>query len=68
MHRIDAKAAWWDDEESENPSHDPVDIKLGYEDDTLYIDGLSDGRYLTISLKAIGMALAEGAKDEIEPS
>jgi hypothetical protein len=66
MHRINAKASWWDDEESsENPSHNEVDIKLGYEDDTLYIDGVSDdGRYLTISLKAIGEAIVEGAHDE----
>lgn len=60
MHRIAAKASWWDDEEeSESVAHEQVDIKLGYEGDTLYIDGLSD-RYLTISLKSIGEAIAEG--------
>lgn len=61
MHRIAAKASWWDDEEeSENVAHEQVDIKLGYEGDTLYIDGLSDDRYLTISLKSIAEAIAEG--------
>ena len=62
MHRIDAKASWWDDEEgAENPSHEEFDVKLGYTDDTLYVDNLKDGRYLAIPLKAIGMAIAEGA-------
>lgn len=66
MHRIAAKASWWDDEEeSENASHEEIDIKLGYEGDTLYIDGLSDGRYLSISLKAIGEAFAEGVQKKV---
>ena len=70
MHRINAKAAWWDDEESsENPSHDEVDVKLGYEGDTLYVDNLrDDGRYLAIPLKAIGEAIAEGAKKDSSPA
>jgi hypothetical protein len=70
MHRINAKAAWWDDEESsEDPSHDEIDVKLGYEGDTLYVDGLrEDGQYLTISLKAIGEAIAEGAKKDSAPA
>lgn len=70
MHRINAKAAWWDDEESsENPSHDEIDVKLGYEGDTLYVDGLrEDGQYLTIPLKAIGEAIAEGARKDSTPA
>ena len=64
MHRINATATWWDDEEmSEAPTHEEIDIKLGYEGDTLYVDGLNGGRYLTIPLKAIGEAVAEGAPD-----
>ena len=64
MHRINAKASWWDDaEEAEDVSHDEIDVKLGYTGDTLYVDGLrDDGRYLAISLKSIGEAIAEGAE------
>ena len=62
MHRITAKASWWDDaEESEDVTHEEIDIKLGYTGDTLYVDGLDgNGRYLAISLKSIGEAIAEG--------
>jgi hypothetical protein len=65
MHRIAAKASWWDDaEEGESLAHEQIDIKLGYEGDTLYIDGLNDGRYLSISLKSVAEAIAEGVHKE----
>lgn len=65
MHRVAAKASWWDDaEESETVSHGEIDIKLGYEGDVLYVDGLNEeNRYLTISLKSISEAIAEGIRD-----
>lgn len=65
MHRIAAKASWWDDEEeSEAVAHETIDVKLGYTGDTLYIDGLSDGRYLTLPLRSIAEAIAEGVPAE----
>ena len=65
MHRVAAKAVWWDDaEEYEVVSHEEIDIKLGYEGDTLYFDGLNEkNRYLTISLRSISEAIAEGVHD-----
>ena len=64
MKRIDVEASWWqDEEESESAGHEPVSLRLGYTDDTLYVDGLDgDGRYLALPIEALGRAIAEGAK------
>jgi hypothetical protein len=63
MKRIDLTASWWDDEEgAETPASETIDLRAGYSEDTLYIDGLrDDGKYLALPLEAIARAIAEGA-------
>jgi hypothetical protein len=65
MKRIDLTAQWWDDEESvENAGSETIDLRAGYSEDTLYIDGLrEDGKYLALPLEAVARAIAAGSAD-----
>lgn len=63
--KITAGALWWkttDDLVESIESAEDVQIEIGYEDDTIYIDGLRDGHYIAIDLSSIGEALAACAR------
>jgi hypothetical protein len=65
MKRIDLTAQWWDDEEDvENAGSEAIDLRAGYSEDILYIDGLrEDGKYLALPLEAVARAIAAGSAD-----
>jgi hypothetical protein len=49
---------FWD---NEGDYQDPegVEIEVGYDGETFYIDGLREGKYLSIPLHAIAQAMAD---------
>lgn len=54
-----ATVRWWDDADTEwCPEPESVQVSIGYEDNTLTIDGLRDGYYLSIPLQDIAEAIA----------
>jgi hypothetical protein len=62
---VTAKASWFleDNEVPESVDYDRVEVRLTYEDDTLWIDGLrEDGAGFALELRDIGRAIADGAQ------
>jgi hypothetical protein len=65
MKRVDVTGKWFDDEEEgESPGSSEVKLRLGYGGDTLYVDGLDNGRYLCLPLSAVATAIAAGARQD----
>jgi hypothetical protein len=63
-------ALWWDDRERDPdllPSAERTGLIVQYDDETLYIDGLRDGVYLSIAVKDLfaAMAATAGGKAEV---
>jgi hypothetical protein len=63
MKRVEVTGTWFDDENAEAPASREVALRLGYGEDTLYVDGLDDGRYLCVPLSGVADALAAGARN-----
>lgn len=59
--KIDAKGTWWDasDPDLENPPTDDVDLRLEFDGETFFIDGLRDDHYISIELKEFARAMVE---------
>jgi hypothetical protein len=58
--KIKVSATWWGEAAAEQPAitHHEVDLEIGYEDETLYIDGLKPGQGLALELADIARAIA----------
>ena len=62
-------AIWWDDRDPDPyatcPSTD-TELVIQYDSETIYIDGLRDGYYLSIDVKDLFAAMAGTARGEAE--
>ncbi len=54
------EVGWWDDGESvQDPEN--VEVEISFEGDTFYIDGLREGKYLSVPLKGVAQAMADAS-------
>lgn len=58
---IVAQGTWWGEAQGDPPvhPHQDVEVEIGYEDETLYIEGLRDGHGFALQLADIARAIAE---------
>jgi hypothetical protein len=64
--KVPARATWWegsDDETDLIPPNEDVELRISFEDEAFYIDGLREGHYLSLPLAAIACAIAENTVD-----
>ena len=57
---ISVKATWWEDDGSEHPPTEDVELKIAFDGDCFYIDGLRDGTYLSLPFKEVAKAIVAG--------